>query len=221
MVRNAKFRKLSGVLRRNAVNTASEKVGKGIPPEASKWRPGQSGNPSGRPSEPHKVLVQAVKDMLAEIDPKLKKSMFERLIEQAGRRALQGSFRHLELLFAYGLGKPIQQAVNINHDIAEGSLAAAIQMRRMSDEELAARLMELTSESGPVQDKSALKILGPEQPVEQQQPAKPEPPPVAPRALTPLERAKQESERVQAEAEPFLRNDPITKLCGRGSTKPN
>jgi hypothetical protein len=168
------------------------------------------------------VLVQAVKDMLAEIDPKLKKSMFERLIEQAGRRALQGSYRHLELLLSYGLGKPIQQQVNVNHDIAEGSLAAAIAMRRMTDEELSTRLMELTSESGPAQDKSALKILGPEQPA-QSEPVKvpPEPPPMAPRVLTPAERAKQESERVQAEAETFLRSDPITKLCGRGSTKPN
>ena len=193
----------------------SLKVGKGVPPEATKWKPGQSGNPGGRPSEPRKVLVQAVKDMLAEVDPTLKKSMFERQVEQANRRALQGSIRHLELLWAYGLGKPIQQSMNVNCDVGAERFAA------LTDEELSARIGELqNAKVGPG--------IEPPQPPLVVQPAKqepvkvpPEPPPVAPRALTPQELAKEESERVQAEAESFLRNDPITKLCGRGSTKPN
>jgi hypothetical protein len=119
------------------VAVATSKVGKGVPPEASKWRPGQSGNPSGRPSEPRKVLVQAVKDMLAEVHPKLKKSMFERQVEQANRRALQGCIRHLKLLWAYGLGKPIQQSMNVNCDVGAERFAA------LTDEELSARIGEL------------------------------------------------------------------------------
>jgi hypothetical protein len=113
------------------------KVGRGVPPEACKWQPGQSGNPSGRPSEPKKVLVSAVKEMLAEIDPKLQKSMFQRLIEQAGRRALQGSYRHLELLLSYGLGKPLQAQISVNREIT-----AADRLAGMTDEEIEASILE-------------------------------------------------------------------------------
>ena len=87
---------------------ASGKVGKGSPPEGCKWRPGQSGNPSGKPSAHREVIVQAVKDMLAAVDPKLNKSLFERLLEQCARRALQGSKWHMGILLDYGLGKPKQ-----------------------------------------------------------------------------------------------------------------
>lgn len=84
------------------------KVGKGKPPEAFKWRPGQSGNPSGKPSAHRAVIVASVKDMLAQVDPKLNKNLFERLLEQCARRALQGSKWHMGVLLDYGLGKPTQ-----------------------------------------------------------------------------------------------------------------
>lgn len=71
------------------------KVGKGSPPEAFKWKPGQSGNPSGKPSAHREVIVASVKEMLAVVDPKLNKSLFERLLEQCARRALQGSKWHM------------------------------------------------------------------------------------------------------------------------------
>lgn len=87
---------------------ASVKVGKGSPPEAFKWRPGQSGNPSGLPSAHREVIVQAVKDMLAQVDEKTNKSVFERLLEQCVRRALQGSKWHMRTLFDYGLGRPVE-----------------------------------------------------------------------------------------------------------------
>ena len=110
---------MSGVLKkkRPALLRASEKarqvaangkVGKGSPPEAFKWRPGQSGNPSGLPSAHREVIVASVKAMLAQVDPKLNKSLFERLLEQCARRALQGSKWHMGVLLDYGLGKPTQ-----------------------------------------------------------------------------------------------------------------
>lgn len=46
--------------------------------------------------------------MLAQVDPKLNKSLFERLLEQCARRALQGSKWHMGILLDYGLGKPKQ-----------------------------------------------------------------------------------------------------------------
>lgn len=83
------------------------KAGKGKPPEAFKWKPGQSGNPSGLPSH-RAVIVASVKEMLAQVDPKVNKNLFERLLEQCARRALQGSKWHMGLLLDYGLGKPTQ-----------------------------------------------------------------------------------------------------------------
>ena len=58
------------------------------------------------------------------------------------------------------------------------------------------------------------------QPAEQEQlKAKPGPIPATPPVLTPAERAREESERVQAEAEQFQRTDFLTQLCGTGSAK--
>jgi len=84
-------------------------------PEGKRFQPGVSGNPHGRP--PKSVIVQTVKEILAEPDPRTQKTLFERLLKQAATRALQGSFRHLELLFAYGLGRPLQSQLNLNADV--------------------------------------------------------------------------------------------------------
>ena len=117
---------------------ASFKIGKSSPPERCKWKPGQSGNPSGKPSAHRQVLVQAVKDMLAQVDPHLNKSLFERLLEQCARRALQGSKWHMGVLLDYGLGKPVQAiAQTIQAEIADVTVK--------SNEELEAELMELLS----------------------------------------------------------------------------
>jgi len=105
--------------------------------------------------------------------------------------------------------------MNVNCDVGAERFAA------LTNEELSARLEELenVAKVGPgiAPPQPALVVQPRQEPVK----VPPEAPPVAPRALTPVEKAKQESERVQAEAEQFLRNDPITKLCGQGSTKPN
>jgi len=64
------------------------------------------------------VFSAAAKAILAEEDSKLRKTGAERLIEQAFRRALQGSYRHLELLLAYAEGKP-KQSVDLGGDQLE------------------------------------------------------------------------------------------------------
>lgn len=80
-------------------------------PKETRWKKGcASPNPAGRPRIG--VFSAAAKAILAEEDPKLRKTGAERLIEQAYRRALQGSYRHLELLLAYAEGRP-KQAVGL------------------------------------------------------------------------------------------------------------
>ena len=71
------------------------------------WPKGFAPNPKGRkPGSGAKCFSDAAKAVLAEVDPKLKKSGADRLVEQSFRRALQGSYKHLELLLAYAEGKP-------------------------------------------------------------------------------------------------------------------
>ena len=104
---------------------SDEKVGKGKPPEASKWRRGESGNPSGRRSAHRAVIVASVKEMLAQVDPKLNKNLFERLLEQCARRALQGSKWHMGVLLDYGLGKPTQMLEHAGSIDLRSALAEA------------------------------------------------------------------------------------------------
>lgn len=111
---------------------ASAKVGKGQPPEAFKWKPGQSGNPSGKASEAHEVTVGVIRAVLAEVDPKLRKSNLERIVRHMTRRGLQGSYKDIKLLLAYGLGQP-QQAMNldvVNYTDAVTRMRAARQIEQ-------------------------------------------------------------------------------------------
>lgn len=110
----------------------SAKVGKGQPPEAFKWKPGQSGNPSGKASEAHEVTVGVIRAVLAEVDPKLRKSNLERIVRHMTRRGLQGSYKDIKLLLAYGLGQP-QQAMNldvVNYTDAVTRMRAARQIEQ-------------------------------------------------------------------------------------------
>lgn len=80
------------------------------------WRPGESGNPAGRPKTSDlKAEVRAFAD---ESDPKIRKTRLRVWLEMADRRARQGSPKHLEMLLAYGWGRPsqaIEMDANVNY----------------------------------------------------------------------------------------------------------
>ena len=82
------------------------------PPESTKWKPGcPSPNPAGRPRTvlrgvPPADLRDEVRGFSSENDNRQRKTRLRQWLEMADRRARQGSPRHLELLLAYGWGRP-------------------------------------------------------------------------------------------------------------------
>lgn len=101
---------LGGRDTQNTVESApvvtSGKLKKDSPLVGYEWQPGQSGNPLGRPKTSDlKAEVRAFAD---EADPKIRKTRLRVWLEMADRRARQGSPKHLEMLLAYGWGKPPQ-----------------------------------------------------------------------------------------------------------------
>lgn len=110
-----------------------------MPPEETRFKKGQpSANPAGRPK--HVVFDQAARAILSEVDPKLQKSGAERLVEQMFRRALQGSFKHAELLLGYAMGRPVAQNLNVNANVNNES--------QMSLEEVRVELAKKHQEMG-------------------------------------------------------------------------
>ena len=104
------------------LDAQSKSNSRNSPPTETRWKKGcPSPNPAGRPRT--SVFSAAAKAILAEEDPKLRKTGAEILIEQAFRRARQGSYRHLELLLAYAEGKPKQSV-----DLGGGQLETLVKI---------------------------------------------------------------------------------------------
>jgi hypothetical protein len=99
----------------------------GSPLEEFKWKPGQSGNPSGKSKVGDlKAEVRAFAD---EQDPKLRKTRLRQWLEMADRRARQGSPKHLEMLLAYGWGRPSQQ-IELDGNINYHDVLASVRRKR-------------------------------------------------------------------------------------------
>ena len=108
------------------------KVGRCQPPEAYKWRPGKSGNPSGKPSAQRAVTLEVFRTTLGRVDPKLDKSQLEIIVAGIVRRAKQGSHKDIKVVLAYGLGLP-QQSMNldvVNYTDAVTRMRAARQIEQ-------------------------------------------------------------------------------------------
>jgi hypothetical protein len=91
-------------------------------------------NPAGRPRT--KWFSDAAKAILAEPHPRTQKSGAERLMELAFRRALQGSYKHLQLLVAYAEGTPTH-SVNVSGSLLHGhTVYRDPKLAKLTEEEL-------------------------------------------------------------------------------------
>jgi hypothetical protein len=83
-----------------------------IPPEHTKWKPGQSGNPNGRP----KKLPDLDKLMAEILGPnKEGRDGMEIIIEALLKKAAKGDVKAAELLLNRGYGKA-RQFISMNHE---------------------------------------------------------------------------------------------------------
>jgi hypothetical protein len=99
----------------------------GSPLDEYKWKPGQSGNPSGKSKLGD--LKAEVRAFAEEADPKTQKTRLRVWMEMADRRARQGSPKHLELLLAYGWGKP-SQAIEVDADLSYHDILTSVRRKR-------------------------------------------------------------------------------------------
>jgi|SRR5215469_10403063 len=89
-----------------ALNPEGKGKNGNVPPVSTRWKKGcPSPNPAGRPVS----LKREAEDILAEVHPVTKKTLGRRLLEMCARRALQGSYKHFELLWGYHEGRPASQ----------------------------------------------------------------------------------------------------------------
>lgn len=78
------------------------------PGNPHRFKPGQSGNPGGKPCMQRAVTLAVVKEQLGAVHPKLGTTALERIVAHTIRRALQGSYKDKKLLLNYALGMPTQ-----------------------------------------------------------------------------------------------------------------
>ncbi len=98
------------------------------------FRPGQSGNPQGRPRT---AKFSDAARRLAEEIGRRGKTGAEQLAEHCFKRALRGSARHAEIFLNYAEGRP-KQAVELS-----GPDGGVMRFENMSEAELDARLKDL------------------------------------------------------------------------------
>lgn len=78
---------------------------KGVPPDHSKFKKGQSGNPKGRP--PLRDIKEVLKDLLSQ--QKNQTQLIDGLMSVVVNKALKGDLKAVEMLLSYTYGKPTQK----------------------------------------------------------------------------------------------------------------
>ena len=78
---------------------------KGVPPEHTKFKKGQSGNPKGRP--PLRDIKEVLKDLLSQ--EKNGSQLIDGLMTVVVNKALKGDLKAVDMLLSYTFGKATQR----------------------------------------------------------------------------------------------------------------
>ena len=98
------------------------------------WKPGQSGNPGGRPKR--KLIDEALEELLLRNDSELALAIAKKLLA----RAKTGEVKAIQLVAERVQGKPKRQLE------LSGPDGGPLDIHNMTDEELDQRIAELTEE---------------------------------------------------------------------------
>lgn len=93
------------------------------------FKPGQSGNPKGRPR--HKSLVEILRDELAKIDGPHGETNGEQMIHRLVQHAIHGNIRAAQLVLEYTEGKPEQPVRMIEDKVRQLARDAGLPEKRV------------------------------------------------------------------------------------------
>ena len=83
-----------------------------MPKVSTSFKPGETGNPNGRPKKEHSI-TQTIRDMMDE-KPEIKKALSAKILEMA----MKGDITAMKTIWQYMDGMPIQDNnVNIHNNL--------------------------------------------------------------------------------------------------------
>ena len=92
---------------KSSEETGRGKVGPRNPPKEYQWKPGQSGNPNGRPSKEN-CLTSLLKEAMKMVDKKKKLTYAQLLVITLINRALLGDTKAIDMILDRVDGKVVQ-----------------------------------------------------------------------------------------------------------------
>jgi hypothetical protein len=122
-----------------------EKVGKGNPPKDTRWKPGQSGNPTGRPKSI--TLSEALRIELAKVLPNdtQERTFAELIAQQLVRAAATGNILAAREIADRTEGKP-KQAIAMDMNVNDWRELA--RQNGLSETDVISEAQRLIAESG-------------------------------------------------------------------------
>ncbi len=125
--------------------TNKEKVGKGNPPKSTRWKPGQSGNPAGRPKSI--TLSEAMRLELAKMLPgdTQERTFAEVIAQQLVRAAATGSIFAAKEICDRTEGRP-KQAIAMDMNVTDWRELA--RQNGLNEADVIGEAQRLIAESG-------------------------------------------------------------------------
>jgi hypothetical protein len=112
---------------------------KGVPPEHSKFKKGQSGNPAGRKKGTLKDIKVVLQDLLGQ--EKNGAQLIDGLMTVVVNKALKGDLKAVEMLLGYTYGKATQRTeitgaegepIEIKHDLSKLNIDELKQLKEIT-----------------------------------------------------------------------------------------